>query len=102
MVRDAEANKAEDEKRKALVDARNKADALVHQTKKALKDIGDGFDAQERAGIEQVINEIETLLKDDSATKEQIDEKVKVLTEKSHKLAEAFMQRTGKAGKAKL
>ncbi|HHB94170.1 MAG TPA: molecular chaperone DnaK, partial [Campylobacterales bacterium] len=49
MVQDAEANKAEDEKRKALVDARNQADALVHQTKKSLTDLGDNFDATEKA-----------------------------------------------------
>jgi molecular chaperone DnaK len=37
MIRDAEANKADDEKRKALVEARNQADALIHQTKKIAK-----------------------------------------------------------------
>ena len=89
MVQDAEANKAEDEKRKALVDARNQADALVHQTKKSLKDLGDNFDATEKAGIETAIADVEAILKDDSATKEQIEDKVKILTEKSHKLAEA-------------
>ncbi len=90
MVRDAEANKAEDEKRKALVEARNQADALVHQTKKSLKDLGDNFDATEKASIEQAMADVEALLKDDNATKEQIEDKVKVLTEKSHKLAEAI------------
>ncbi len=89
MVQDAEANKAEDEKRKEMVDTRNQADALVHQTKKSLTDLGDNFDATEKAGIETAIADVEALLKDDSATKEQIEEKVKVLTEKSHKLAEA-------------
>lgn len=89
MVQDAEANKAEDEKRKALVDTRNQADALVHQTKKSLNDLGDNFDATEKAGIEKAIADVEAILKNDSATKEQIEEKVKVLTEKSHKLAEA-------------
>jgi len=89
MVQDAEANKAEDEKRKALVDTRNQADALVHQTKKSLKDLGDNFDATEKANIETAISDVESILKNDSVTKEQIEEKVKVLTEKSHKLAEA-------------
>ena len=89
MVQDAEANKSEDEKRKALVEARNQADALVHQTKKSLNDLGDNFDATEKAEIEKVIADVEALLKNDSATKEQIEEKVKLLTEKSHKLAEA-------------
>ena len=89
MVQDAEANKAEDEERKALVDIRNQADALVHQTRKSLTDLGDNFDTGEKESIEASIGELEALLKDDSATKEQIEEKVKTLTEKSHKLAEA-------------
>lgn len=90
MVQDAEAHKAEDEKRKAVVEARNQADALVHQTRKSLSDLGENFDAAEKASIEAAIEELEAVIKDDSATKEQIDEKVKALTEKSHKLAEAM------------
>jgi molecular chaperone DnaK len=89
MVQDAEAHKAEDEKRKAVVEAKNQADALIHQTKKSLDELGDSFDAGEKANIEAAIADLETVLKDDNATKEQIDEKVKALTEKSHKLAEA-------------
>ena len=90
MVQDAEAHKAEDEKRKEIVETRNQADALVHQTKKSLTDLGENFDATEKASIEASIEELETILKDDSASKEQIEEKVKTLTEKSHKLAEAI------------
>jgi molecular chaperone DnaK len=90
MVQDAEAHKAEDEERKALVEVKNQADALIHQTKKSLTDLGENFDATEKASIESAIEELETVLKDDSATKEQIEEKVKSLTEKSHKLAEAI------------
>jgi len=89
MVHDAEAHKAEDEARKALVEVKNQADALIHQTRKSLTDLGENFDASEKASIEKSIEELETLLKDDSASKEQIDAKVKELTEKSHKLAEA-------------
>ena len=90
MVQDAEANKAEDEKRKEVVEARNQADALVHQTRKSLTDLGENFDEAEKEAIEAAITDLEETLKDDSATKEQIEEKVKALTEKSHKLAEAM------------
>ena len=90
MVQDAEANKAEDEKRKAVVETRNQADALIHQTRKSLTDLGENFDAAEKEAIEAAITDLEETLKDDSASKEQIEEKVKVLTEKSHKLAEAM------------
>jgi len=89
MVQDAEAHKAEDEKRKAIVEAKNQADALIHQTRKSLDELGESFDASEKANIEAAIADLETVLKDENATKEQIDEKVKALTEKSHKLAEA-------------
>jgi len=90
MVQDAEAHKAEDELRKKLVEVKNQADALIHQTKKSLTDLGENFDAGEKASIETAITDLESILKDDSALKEQIEEKVKVLTEKSHKLAEAM------------
>jgi molecular chaperone DnaK len=89
MVQDAEAHKAEDEKRKEVVEAKNQADALIHQTRKSLDELGENFDATEKENIEAAITDLETVLKDESATKEQIDEKVKALTEKSHKLAEA-------------
>jgi len=89
MVQDAEAHKAEDEKRKALVEVKNQADALVHQTKKSLEDMGDKIDATDKEKIESALKDLEETLKDENATKEQIDEKVKTLTEVSHKLAEA-------------
>jgi molecular chaperone DnaK len=102
MVQDAEAHKAEDEKRKEIVETRNQADALVHQTRKSLTDLGENFDATEKASIEAAIEDLEAVLKDDSATKEQIEEKVKVLTEKSHKLAEAmYAKEQGGADAAK-
>jgi molecular chaperone DnaK len=101
MVQDAERNKSEDEQRKLLVETRNQADALVHQTRKSLKDLGENFDATEKAGIETSIADVEAILKNDSATKEQIEEKVKVLTEKSHKLAEAVYAKEQDGGKDK-
>jgi len=88
MVKDAEAHKAEDSKRKELVDLRNQADALIAQTEKAVKEAGDNIDAGDKAAIESAITSLKETLKDESATKEQIEAKVKTLTEASHKLAE--------------
>lgn len=93
MIQDAEAHKAEDSKRKELVDAKNQADALIAQTEKALSENGDKIDAAEKAKIEAAITELKATLKDDSATKEQIDAKVKTLTEASHKMAEAMYKK---------
>jgi molecular chaperone DnaK len=66
------------------------AHSSPHQTRKSLTDLGENFDAAEKAGIEAAIEDLETVLKDDSASKEQIEEKVKALTEKSHKMTEAM------------
>ncbi len=93
MVQDAEAHKAEDEKRKALVEAKNQADALIHQTQKSLSEIGDKIEAGEKEKIETAIKELQETLKNENATKEEIDAKVKTLTEASHKLAEAAYQK---------
>jgi molecular chaperone DnaK len=88
MVQDAENHKAEDAKRKEVVDLRNQADALVAQTEKTLSEAGDSVDTAEKESIEAAINDLKQTLKDTSSTKEQIEEKVKKLTEVSHKLAE--------------
>ena len=93
MVKDAELHKADDEKRKQTVEARNQADALAHQTEKSLEEMGDKVDAGEKSKIEDALKELKDVLANDSATKEQIDEKVKALTEVSHKLAEAMYKK---------
>ena len=93
MVQDAEAHKAEDEKRKALVELRNQADALITQTEKSMSEAGENIDAGEKANIESAITALKETLKDENATKEQIEEKVKALTEASHKLAEQMYKK---------
>ncbi|QOY51465.1 molecular chaperone DnaK [Candidatus Sulfurimonas baltica] len=93
MVQDAEEHKAEDSKRKELVDLKNQADALIAQTEKSLGEIGDKISAEEKVAIETAVTELKDTLKDGSATKEQIEEKVKVLTEASHKMAEQMYKK---------
>jgi molecular chaperone DnaK len=88
MVNEAEANKADDEKRKELVEVRNQADAMVHQSRKALEEAGEAASSEDKAAIEKTANEMEETLKNDSASKEEIEEKLKALTEAAHKLAE--------------
>jgi molecular chaperone DnaK len=98
MVQDAEKHKAEDEKRKEMVDLRNQADALVAQTEKTLSEAGDNVSADEKAKIEAAIADLKEILKNDSATKEQIEEKVKALTEASHKMAEQMYKQEQQGG----
>lgn len=90
MVNDAEAHKEEDKKRKDAVEARNAADALAHQVEKSLNDLGEKIQGDERAKIEAALNDLKETLKDENASKEQIDAKVKTLSEVSHKLAETM------------
>jgi molecular chaperone DnaK len=79
MVQDAEAHKADDAKRKELVDLKNQADALIAQTEKSMNEMGDKLEAEEKTKIETAIAELKDVLKDENATKEQIEEKVKAL-----------------------
>ena len=95
MIQDAEAHKAEDTKRKELVETKNQADALIAQTEKALSENSDKIDAEEKVKIEAAITDLKDTLKDTDATKEQIDAKVKTLTEASHKMAEAMYKKDG-------
>ena len=93
MVKDAELHKEEDKKRKEAVDARNQADALAHQTEKSLGEMGDAISAEDKAKIEAELKALKETLANESATKEQIDAKVKSLSEASHKLAEAMYKK---------
>lgn len=90
MVNDAEAHKEEDKKRKESVEARNNADALAHQTQKSLDELGEKIPSEDRAKIEAALNDLKETLKDENASKDQIDAKVKALSEVSHKLAESM------------
>lgn len=90
MVKDAELHKEEDAKRKGAIESRNMADSLVYQTEKTLQEMKNKLEASDVEKINSALEELKTTLKDENATKEQIDEKVKILTEASHKLAEAM------------
>jgi len=86
MVKDAEANAAEDKKQLELVQARNSGEALVHATRKSLTEYGDKLDAGEKENIEAAIKELEEVLKTDD--KAAIDAKVESLGTVSQKLGE--------------
>jgi len=100
MVQEAEAHKEEDKKRKELIETKNQADALIHQTEKTLNEAGDKVTADDKTKIQKALDELKDVLKNDNATKEQIDAKVKVLTEASHNLAQAMYANTQQAGGA--
>ncbi len=88
MVKDAEAHAEEDKKRRAVVEAKNHAEALVHSTEKALSEHGDKVGATEKGAIETAIAELKSALEGDDA--EAISAKTNALAQASLKLGEAM------------
>ncbi len=99
MVKDAESHAADDKKRKGLVEARNHADALIHQTEKSLKDFADKVSDADKSAIEKARDELKAALEGDDA--EAITAKTQALSEAAMKLGEAmYAAQQGQAGEA--
>ncbi len=88
MVKDAEAHAAEDKKRRALVEAKNHGEALIHSTEKALSEHGDKVGAAEKTAIETAVAELKTALAGEDA--EAIQAKTQAVAQASLKLGEAM------------
>ena len=86
MVRDAEANAAEDHRLKELAESHNQGDALVHSTRKALGEHGDKLESGEKEKIEAAIKDLEEALK--GTDKTAIDAKIEALSTAAQKLGE--------------
>src|SRR5271155_5891229 len=99
MVKDAEANAAEDKKRREAVDAKNHADALVHSTEKALAEHGSKVEESERRAIEDAVSDLKEALKGDDA--EAIKAKSNTLAQASMKLGEAMYKQQAESDAAK-
>ena len=98
MVKDAEAHAEEDKKRKAAVEAKNHAEALVHSTEKALSEHGSKVGETERRAIENALADLKEALKGDDAA--AIAAKTNTLAQASMKLGEAMYkaQQDGSSG----
>jgi molecular chaperone DnaK len=96
MVKDAEANAADDQKFEELVQARNTADGLAHAAKKTLEEAGDKASDEEKAAIEAGIKQVEEAVQGDD--KDVIDEAAKVLSEASAGLAQKLYAEQAEAG----
>jgi len=90
MVKDAEANAAEDHKAVELATARNAADGMIHSVKKSLAEYGDKVSADEKAAIEAALKECEDAVRE--GDKDTIEAKTNALATASHKLAEQMYQ----------
>ena len=96
MVKDAEAHAAEDKQRKELAEARNHADAMVHQTEKHLAEYGDKVSAADKQAVEQALEALKDALKGEDAS--DIQQKTQALMQASMKLGEAMYKAQAEAG----
>jgi molecular chaperone DnaK len=88
MAKDAESHSADDRKRKDEIDARNRADSMVYQVEKMLKDHRDKIGEADAKQVEEALASTRTTMQ--SGSVEDINKAVDNLTQASHKLAEAM------------
>jgi molecular chaperone DnaK len=97
MVKEAESHAADDKKRRALAEARNHGDALVHTTEKALSEHGSKIDTAERTAIENAMAAVKEAVKTEDV--DDIQAKTQALAQASMKLGEAmYKAQTGQEG----
>ena len=88
MVKEAEEHAEEDQKRRELVDARNQADALIHQTEKSLADLGDKVDPDDKATADAAVEKTKEAVKGEDL--QAIQQATQELAQASMKLGEAL------------
>ena len=92
MMKEAEANKEADEKRKEEVEVKNDADSLIFQTEKAIKDLGDKIDSKDKEEAEDKIKDLRKAMEDDDIDeikklKDELQEKAMSLATKVYEEA---------------
>ncbi len=90
MVKDAELHKEEDARKKEVIEARNHADSLVHQTQKSLDEHKTNLNENDANEIQNAINALKDCIKNDNATKTELEDKTKLLAQAAQKLSEAM------------
>lgn len=90
MVKDAELHKEEDAKKKEVIEARNHADSLAHQTQKSLDEHKTNLNENDANEIQNAINALKDCVKNDNATKTELEDKTKLLAQAAQKLGEAM------------
>jgi len=99
MVKDAEANKESDKKKRESVDVRNQADTIIHTTEKSLKEHGNKISEAEKKSIETEISHLRNALK--GTDTEEVKKKTQSLIQVSMKLGEAVYKSQQKGAEKK-
>ncbi|MGN8419707.1 molecular chaperone DnaK [Helicobacter pylori] len=90
MVKDAELHKEEDARKKEVIEARNHADSLAHQTQKSLDEHKINLNENDANEIQNAINALKDCIKNDNSTKAELEDKTKSLAQAAQKLGEAM------------
>lgn len=90
MRQDAEAHKAEDEKKKELVEARNMAERIINMSEKALKDAGDKVKPEDKREVEDAITAVKGVMQTDNI--EELNAKTEVLSTAIQKIGSAMYE----------
>ena len=98
MKQDAEANAEEDKKKRALVDAKNEADALIHSTEKTMKDAGDKLKPETKKTLEEGMTKLKAVLTSSEADK--IKTETEAFQQVVHGFAQELYQQPGAEGAA--
>ncbi len=86
MVKEAESNAADDKKRREAVDARNQADALIHQTEKTVAELGDKISQTDKTAVDSAVADLKAVL--DSGDAAAIKAKADALTQVAMRIGE--------------
>jgi len=98
MKRDAESHADEDKRKKELVDARNKADSMVFQIEKMMKDAGDKISASDKAPIESAIANVKSKMDSDDVN--GLNQAISQLEQAAHAMAQHMYSQGGQPGGA--
>lgn len=94
MKKDAEEHKAEDEKKKELIEVKNQADSIIATTEKALKDAGEKLEKDIKESLEKLVEELKEAQKTEE--KEKIEEAIKKLSEELQKVGSKLYENANK------
>lgn len=98
MVKEAEANKEQDEKRKEEAEVRNNADSMIFATEKAIKDLGDKVEENDKKEAEEKLEELKKAM--EGTDSEEIKAKTESLNEIAMKLATKVYEEAAKNNQA--
>jgi len=97
MVKDAEAHAAEDKEKKALVEAKNHGEALIHSSEKTITELGDKVSEADRSAVEAAVTDLKAVLEGEDAS--AIEAKTNALAQVAMKLGEAlYKEQQAEAG----